>query len=1256
MNSRLLLLVLIGISVASLMMPSIVKAQTDAPDIAAWLTQHSLVSESIRWQDANGIKTYSDWSATQKTDLLEMYQKVWKGEPLGLTDPPPNMIDLADDEYTLTVLSKDHAWPLFLAHVAHSLAVETGKWVSWSLTEYSQEELLELFDGSRIFRWDRDHGGYKLIYRGIPAPPDFSFEFLNKYNMIAQDRLRTIGNLLDWCRSNMKHFNGGFTAENAENHWQYRGATPISRVISGTMFHSSFWNTEFFSHHTGGCWGTTAFLREVLRVVNIPVKNAPARRHALPYFMSDDKYLSHGDDPYNWNTKNIPFPIEELFINQRTYDAWFGSKVPQKVNNVGRRTEVLAIKYLHPPMYWVNRDKGTLHRLIGAAVEPFIPSVQNATSLTVDVQSGKIYWTEKTSNTTGSIRRANLDGTNIEEIKSLTGVPYSIAIDPTNSKIYLTNSSGKIQRLSVDGSNFQGNLITGLEFPRNINVAFGRIYWTEGTNQIRRANLNGSGVETIATSSGALHGILVQDHRVYWTEQTGENRGKIRRAHLNGTNSETVAVLSDVPINIGMDTMHYDFNGHQILLYWTTSSGKVQRANRDGKNKRTVATGLIAPDHFVLGANIPRTVVPEFLRPAMYWVDTQAGTLHRLIGSVVEPFIPSVQNVTSLAVDVASSKVYWTQKTSNDTGKIQRANFNGTNVEEVKSLTGIPHDIGIDTVNNRIYLTNSQGKVQRINTDGSSFQPNLITGLASPKEIALDVIGGKVYWTEKSGRIRQANLNGSNIQTFANNFGTIGDIVVAGKNLYWTLSVNEYDNYIIRSSLKNKKIERLGGSFIRPLVGIAVDTADNRVYWSDVLGQIRRAYLPGLIGKGTQRYIPLEGKNLITGLNAPGSLALGRDISNLPVLEYQHRAIYWSDNINRTLHRFTGEGVENFLPSVQNATSITMDVEKNKLYWTEKTGDHSGRIQRVNLDGSNVEQVRALKSAPLHITLDTANEKLYLINSWRKIQRLNYDGSNYENNLITRLNSPKGMIVDGLGEKLYWIEKTSNTTGSVKKANLDGTNVEQVISVEGIPTSIAIDTMNHKLYLTNSLGKVQRLDFDGHNFETDLITDLDSPLAVAIDLVRKKIVWAEMGKINSADLNGENLQTVVAGLGTPVNLNLLETGQTNVSIAAAPTKLIVPTDVTHLYPDYPNPFNPETWIPYQLSKRADVTLRIYSVNGVLVRTLSLGHRSAGIYQSRSHAAYWDGRNMQGEPVASGVYFYTLTAGDFSATRKMLIRK
>ncbi len=95
---------------------------------------------------------------------------------------------------------------------------------------------------------------------------------------------------------------------------------------------------------------------------------------------------------------------------------------------------------------------------------------------------------------------------------------------------------------------------------------------------------------------------------------------------------------------------------------------------------------------------------------------------------------------------------------------------------------------------------------------------------------------------------------------------------------------------------------------------------------------------------------------------------------------------------------------------------------------------------------------------------------------------------------------------------------------------------------------------------------------------------------------------------------------------------------------------------TVLLPNYPNPFNPETWIPYHLAHAADVMLTIYDTKGVLVRRLDLGHQPAGYYTARSKAAYWDGRNERGESVASGVYFYQLRAGDYTALRRMVIVK
>ena len=99
----------------------------------------------------------------------------------------------------------------------------------------------------------------------------------------------------------------------------------------------------------------------------------------------------------------------------------------------------------------------------------------------------------------------------------------------------------------------------------------------------------------------------------------------------------------------------------------------------------------------------------------------------------------------------------------------------------------------------------------------------------------------------------------------------------------------------------------------------------------------------------------------------------------------------------------------------------------------------------------------------------------------------------------------------------------------------------------------------------------------------------------------------------------------------------------------------IPTK-TELLQNFPNPFNPETWIPYRLAKDSSVTLTIYDTTGRIVRTIQGGHKPAAVYESKDKAIYWDGRNDKGERIASGVYFYTLTANDFTATRRLLILK
>ena len=155
-------------------------------------------------------------------------------------------------------------------------------------------------------------------------------------------------------------------------------------------------------------------------------------------------------------------------------------------------------------------------------------------------------------------------------------------------------------------------------------------------------------------------------------------------------------------------------------------------------------------------------------------------------------------------------------------------------------------------------------------------------------------------------------------------------------------------------------------------------------------------------------------------------------------------------------------------------------------------------------------------------------------------------------------------------------------------------------------------------------------------------------------------VWADLSRKSVIEA-GDTLEVVLFDdLGNIVSGPFTHEIETDDLRKAYLSLLLTVGDVhpaeTILAQNFPNPFNPETWIPYQLENSADVTLQIYDTSGGIVRTIDLGFKSQGFYMTRSTAAYWDGRNNMGEQVASGVYFYSLQTADFSATRKMLILK
>ena len=287
---------------------------------------------------------------------------------------------------------------------------------------------------------------------------------------------------------------------------------------------------------------------------------------------------------------------------------------------------------------------------------------------------------------------------------------------------------------------------------------------------------------------------------------------------------------------------------------------------------------------------------------------------------------------------------------------------------------------------------------------------------------------------------------------------------------------------------------------------------------------------------------------------------------------------------------------------------------------------------------------------------------------------LTLSGRAYEDSSYTVGRAITVSGIDGVTFRSYDVDRISDTKVTVEltfNGNFQ-TNSRLTFTV----TADAIEGYNGPA-LTAEISVAAGLEADANN---DGVVSIDDLVLVASN-------YGGTGQ-NAADVNGDgvvnidDLTTVAsaidnaaaAPLAQPQVLEMFTAADVKLWLSHArqlnftdPTSLkgilfleqllaaLLPRETT-LLPNYPNPFNPETWIPYRLAEDAFVTLTIYDQNGQVVRTLDVGHRIAAFYETRSKAIYWDGRNEFGEQVASGVYFYHLSAGDYSATRKMLILK
>ena len=245
-----------------------------------------------------------------------------------------------------------------------------------------------------------------------------------------------------------------------------------------------------------------------------------------------------------------------------------------------------------PKMYWADSvtDKIQRANLDGSNIEDLVTTgLSDSDGIALDVAGGKMYWTDTE---TDKIQR-DLDSSNIEDLVTGLGRPPVIALDLSGGKMYWTDvDTDKIQRANLDGSNIE-DLVTGLGNPDGIalDIDGGKMYWTDWeANKIQRANLDGSNIEDLITEGLGDPNIIALDisgGKMYWTDWI---MNKIQRANLDGSNIEDLVTGLGDPRGIALDIA-----GGK--MYWTdTRTHKIQRANLDGSNiEDLISTGLLSP-------------------------------------------------------------------------------------------------------------------------------------------------------------------------------------------------------------------------------------------------------------------------------------------------------------------------------------------------------------------------------------------------------------------------------------------------------------------------------------------------------------------------------------------------------------------------------------------------------------------------------------------------------------------------------------
>ena len=966
-----------------------------------------------------------------------------------------------------------------------------------------------------------------------------------------------------------------------------------------------------------------------------------------------------------------------------------GSNIEDLVTQGLRYPCGIALDVENGKMYWTDMSTDKIQRtnLDGSNIEDLVTRTQGLrypSDIVLDVEGGKMYWTDAH---TDKIQRANLNGSDVEDLVTQgLEYPVGIVLDVEGGKMYWTDAhTDKIQRANLNGSDVEDLVTQGLRFPNGIAIGIlspvNPVIVKEDVDRDNVVDVHDN-EPTRPTVNLSKSPPIVAPGKDFTLNATVENIGGISDpATLQFYGPVKVAhTLVLVQLKSGVMPA-IDFMDKTL-----DEAIPIAEIDVDGTHKQTKT--VTAPDtagtyaykvciEGVDGAEETDSTCSDVITIRVAPPDLQFGKVWAE-PAIVAPgkefkLYATVRNLGSRS---DKTVLWWHYEgTTGDTDHHEE--LQGTRIDPLPTADGkatVTKHITVTApeIPGTYYYGPSIDKVEGEEDTDNNYANNVTVTVGGSDLVIKDI------WATRDGdRINHVEINyrAFNLHVLIKNEGNAKsekttlryfrsinqNVSKSDRELYQIDDKNEFDadhkSHSVPALEPGDEVELFLEETMAP------QTVSNHYYRAEVANVLSES----------------DGNNWSDVLTVP--VAPGSDGLEIPE-RFISQVAYSKDNtyfvLSPKFAKLTGKKDPNsYIPHICTITLRIGDIPNYFMFPLDPPPSVGEQLEEV---GRQIGEMLTLSIAG-KVKLGTVVPQFLIKNLGKELKVIRIlseilDISDPNNHPIVSMtyypNSDfnQGKTIEGDVPILFVIQnqRLSSISFEVEqqyyeKGNWFPTNVDFTVPV--------IETEDSDNWLSKALSVVSNVIIGIENVVwkklSEVVNTINNELFVGDPGMSVKYTgeWnlEETWQLENGTLAAPRAQLMSLAdyppfqqLSPEMQEYLLRyLGESANPGTINPEAWQVPEE-TSLLPNYPNPFNPETWIPYQLATPADVTLTIYDINGHVVRDLDLGHQRAGVYHGRSRAAHWDGRNAQGEPVASGLYFYTLKAGDWTATRKMLIRK